>query len=432
MKKVLVLLIAFIMVFSLIACNGGESNTDTNPPTTSEQPGEQTPSQPDPTGGAKPETPAASGEPIKIGHICDLTGVESMVGNQAKTAFEYAVKAMGGQIAGRPVEIVVGDSQSTPSVAVDVAKKMIEHDKVVAIFGPTQIGHKSAVSEYIKNVGVPLIFYNGTPAGLFKSNSWLVGADGTTIQMPSVMGDFVYNDLGYRKVHTLAMDNTGGRSYIDPFAEKFKALGGTIGQQQWAPVPTPDFSPYLVTLDKADALVAWTSSSDAIALWGAWSDLGLKEKLPMVASFHGGMTDYFIGIALSKSNPKAAEAILGTYAPIMYSYDIDSPENKAFVEGWKKEFGKIPGGTNLPGATYQAVLLLKTAIENIKGETAPDKLIEAIFASDIKGPEGHLFFENSHAATKDVYVVQVVKLEDGSYNYKTVKTYKDVPPAGLK
>jgi branched-chain amino acid transport system substrate-binding protein len=424
MKKVLVLLMAFVMVFSLLACSGATPSSDTTPPETDTQ----QPSQP-----SEPSAPEASGEPIKIGHICDLTGVESMVGNQAKIALEFAVEQMGGQFAGRPVEIVLGDSQSTPSVAVDVAKKMVEHDKVVAILGPTQIGHKSAVSEYAKTVGIPLIFYNGTPVGLLKSNPLLIGSDGTTMQLPSVMADYAYNELGYRKVHTLAMDNTGGRSYIDPFVETFKALGGTVLQQQWAPVPCPDFSPYLVTLGEADALVAWTSSSDAIALWGAWSDLGLTEKLPILSSFHGGMTDYFVPTALSKSNPEAAEAMLGTFAPIMYAYDIPNPENEKFVKDWTEKFGEIPGGTNLPGSTYQALLLLKTAIESLNGNiTSSDELVKAIETADVKGPQGHLMFEGSHAATKDVHIVQVVKLDDGSYNYKTVKTYKDVPPTGLQ
>ncbi|NTV89480.1 MAG: transporter substrate-binding protein, partial [Clostridiales bacterium] len=175
------------------------------------------------------------------------------------------------------------------------------------------------------------------------------------------------------------------------------------------------------------------SSSDAIALWGAWSDLGLKSKLPMVASFHGGMTDYFIGRALSESNPKAAEAMIGTFAPVMYMPDIQSPENVEFVKKWTEGHnGEAPEGTNLTGATYQAFLLLKTAIESNNGVTTPDELIKAIFAADITGPEGHLFFEEGqHAATKDVYIGQVVKLADGSFNYKIVKTYKDVPPTGM-
>ncbi|NTV88833.1 MAG: transporter substrate-binding protein, partial [Clostridiales bacterium] len=176
----------------------------------------------------------------------------------------------------------------------------------------------------------------------------------------------------------------------------------------------------------------WTSSSDAIALWSAWTDLGLKEKLPIVASMHGGMTDFFVAAALSHSNPKAAEAMLGTVAPIMYTYDIKNPENEKFVKDWAAAHdGKVPA-LNLPGSVYQALLLLKSSIESIDGETAPDKLIKAIFAAEINGPEGHLSFdEGQQAATKDIYIAKVVKLEDGSYNYETVKVYKAVPPSGL-
>jgi branched-chain amino acid transport system substrate-binding protein len=214
--------------------------------------------------------PQAAKESIKIGHICDLTGVEAMTGEVAKRALEFAVKSLGGQIAGRPVEIILGDAQGQPSVAVVVARKMVEQDQVAAIFGPTQIGQKTAVGGYIKTVGIPLFLYNPTPTGILGSNDWLVGTGGATPQLPSVMADYLYNELGYRKVHTLGMDNTGGRSYIDPFVEVFKKLGGTVVSQQWAPVPCPDFGPYLTTLSDADALVAWTSSADSLALWTAW------------------------------------------------------------------------------------------------------------------------------------------------------------------
>jgi len=380
------------------------------------------------------ETSEPLGEPIKIGHICDLTGVEASVGNLAKQALDFAVEALGGKIGNHPIEIITEDSQSTASVAADVAKKLVEQDGVAAILGPTQIGHKSAVSEYIKEAGVPLIFYNGTPEYLFKSNPWIVGAGGATPQLPTVMADYVYNELGYETVHTVAMDNTGYRSYIDPFVEAYEALGGKVVSQAWAPIPTADWAPYLVPLStEADGIVAWASSSDAISLWKAWYDMGLSESLPIVAAMHGGFTDYFVPLAVSKSNPEAAEAMLGTFAPIVYTYSIDSPENKAFVEAWTEEFGEVPGGTNLPGAVYQAYLLLKTALESIDCDTTPDNLIEAIFAVDVTGPEGHVYFaDGSHVATKDIYVVKLVKLEDGSYNYEAVKTYHAVPPTGYE
>jgi branched-chain amino acid transport system substrate-binding protein len=356
-----------------------------------------------------------------------------MTGAQAKDALEFAVGSLGNEIAGRPVEIVVGDAQGDPSAAVDLARKMVEQDGVVAVFGPTQIGQKSAVSEYMKEAGVPLIFYNPTPGGLFMSNEWLVGSGGTAVQMPTVMAEYAYSELGYRKVHTLAMDNAGGKSFIEPFVEAFEARGGEVLQQQWAPVPTPDFSPYLVTLsDDADALVAWTSGSDAIALWGAWSDLGLKDKLPIITPMHGGFTDSFVAGALSKANPAACEAMMGALAPMMYTYGIDSPENAEFVAAWTEAFGERPGGTNMPGSNTQAIYLFKNAVEATGGDTTPDVLLAALLATSFNGPEGHLSFaDGQRGATKDVYIVKVVQLDDGSFNYEVVKKYADVPPSGL-
>jgi branched-chain amino acid transport system substrate-binding protein len=373
----------------------------------------------------------AAVQPIRIGHIADLTGVEAMLGEVAKRSLEFAVKSIGGQISGRPVEIVLGDAQGQPSVAVDVARKMVEQDKVAAIFGPTQIGQKMAVAGYMKTAGIPLFFYTPTPIGLLRSNDWLVGSGGTIPQMPSVMGDYVYNDLGYRKIHTLTSDNTGARAFMESFVEVFKKLGGTVVSQQWAPMPCADFAPYLATLGDAEALVAWASSSDAVALWTAWYEMGIHKRLPIVTTMHGGFTDYFVADALAVSNPAAAEAMLGTFAPIGYVQDLDIPENKAFVEGWTKEFGSVPPGNNLPGDGMEAILLLKTAVEKLGGNTDPAKLIKAVFEVDVVGPEGHLIFNNSHAATKDIYVAKLIRRSDGSFNYERQKTYKDVPPGGL-
>ena len=457
-KKLLAIILALSLCAMLFACNKSDDQTSEDPaapatsdspaapetsntpaaPATSDTPSAPTNTQPSNDPGVAEETPDEPGEkvwpdgpPLKIGHICDLTGVESSTGLQASNAFAFAVKAIGGKIAGRTIEIIELDSQSNPSAAADVARQMVEVEGVAAIFGPTQIGHKSAVSEYIKEAGIPLIFYNGTPAGLFNSNPWLVGSAGTTVQLPTVMADYVYNEMGYRTIHTLSMDNTGGHSWIDPFVESFENLGGQVLSQQWHPVPCADFAPYLVNLSEADALVCWTSSADAIAFWGSYTDLGIAEKMPVVAAFHGGFTDFFVPMALSHSNPSAAANVVGTVAPIMYTYSNDSPENKAFVDAWTEEFGSVPPGSNMPGDTYQALLLFKYAVESLDGDTDPDKLIEALFAANFTGPGGHLYFDNSHAATKDVYIVQVVQMPDDSYNYDVVKTYKDVPPSGL-
>lgn len=369
-------------------------------------------------------------EPIRIGHIVDLTGTQAMTGMEAERALQFALDAMGGQIAGHPVEIIVGDAQDTSTGAVDAAKRMVEIDGVAAIFGPTQPGQKSAVAEYAKEAGIPVIFYNASPTYLLEGNQWVVGAGGATPQLPTVMADYVYNTLGYTSVNTLSMDNVGFRSFIEPFVENYEALGGTVVHQAWAPIGCTDWAPYMLSLKEADAIIAWASGSDAISLWKAWYDMGISERMPMVAPHHGGFTDYFVPAAIAASGSAAAEKMLGALSPMLYVYDIDTPENQAFIEQWTEEFGSVPSN-NLPGSCYQAFLLFKTALESLGGDTDAEKLIEAIFAADVTGPEGRLYFDGSQAATKDVYITEIVKLEDGSYNNAVVTVYEDVPPTGL-
>lgn len=422
-KKFLALALALGLSLSLVTGCGNNAAADSDKTANTDPVSTPESSKSDASETEEPET-------IRIGHIVDLTGTQAMTGMEAERALQFALDAMGGQIAGHPVEIVVGDAQDSSTGAVDAAKRMVEIDGVAAIFGPTQPGQKSAVAEYAKEAGVPVIFYNASPTYLLEGNQWIVGAGGATPQLPTVMADYVYNTLGYTSVNTLSMDNVGFRSFIEPFVENFEALGGTVVHQAWAPIGCTDWAPYMLSLKEADAIIAWASGSDAISLWKAWYDMGISERMPMVAPHHGGFTDYFVPAAIAASGSAAAEKMLGALSPMLYVYDIDTPENQAFIEQWTEEFGSVPSN-NLPGSCYQAFLLFKTALESIDGDTDPEKLIEAIFAADVTGPEGRLHFDGAQAATKDVYITQVVKLEDGSYNNAVVTVYEDVPPTGL-
>ncbi len=376
--------------------------------------------------------------PIKIGHLCDLTGVEAMTGGEAKAAMDFAVQYVG-EICGRELQVIHKDTQSDSAAAADAARSLIEEDDVDVIFGPTLIGHKGAVANVAASYEVPVVFYNPTPAGMIAENEWVLAASGSTPQMPTVMADYVYNELGYDAVVTLTKDDTGGKSYMNPFTTNFEALGGKVIDQAWAPAEdNTDYASYLMGLvddaANADCLVAWTSASSAIQLWNAWYQLGLNESLPMVAVFHGAFTDSFICNALSGTNPALVEEILGTVAPMTWAYNLDSEENAAFVKAYQDaNDGAYPIGNNLPGATVQVLLLLKAAVEELDGVTSDrTALRDAMKAADVNGPEGRtVFVDGSNIATKDVYVVEVVQLEDGSYNYGLVKEYSDVSPDGL-
>ena len=444
MKKIIAMLLALVMVFALVACSNADDKTpddDTTPSTST--PAETPDEKPEETKPAEDEKPAVelTGEPFVIGHIADLTGAEALTGKEASNAMAFAVKYIeaNGGIGGRPIKLIEEDAKSSTPEAVNAARKLVENDNVDCIVGPTLVPHKGAVASFAQTAGVPVVFYNPTPAGMI--NEWVVGASGTNPQMPTCTADYIYHELGYRKVYTLTKDDTGGKSYMEPFVANFTALGGEILDQAWVPSPTPDFMPYLnqFTDPEADCLVAWTSASDAINLWRAWYDLGLNEKLPIVANMHGAFTDSFICDALEKINPDLVEEILGTISVMTWAYNIDSPENNAYVAAWQEnfkgtEYEGYPIGNNIPGAAVQVLMLIDAAVEALDAESKElthENLRDALLAADITGPEGRTVFEGSNGATKDVYIVKVIRMENGQYNYEMVKTYKDVPPTGL-
>jgi branched-chain amino acid transport system substrate-binding protein len=430
------LVLLLVVALTAVACGEPEVTNPTSGPentVSTVAPSTETTAAPSTETTAAPSTETtagpATGEPMKIGHIVDLTGAEAMVGDVMMKSLQFAVDSMGGQIAGRPVEVVIGDAQDQPAVAVDVARKMVEQDKVVAIFGPTQIGEKMAVANYLKSAGIPMLLYNPSPLVIFQDNPWVVGSGGSVPQCPTTMADYAYNTLKYSKIDTISQDNSAGRAFLDPFTEYFTKAGGTVVQQQWHPVPCPDFSPYLTTLKPADALVGWTAGADAITLFTQWHQLGIDKKYPMVGAFYGGFTESFIPMAMA---PEDAAAMLGTLSTTFYSPEYAAQKFPDYWNGMTEALG-FPPGDGAASGPYQAVLLFEAALKATSGDTTPDKLRDAIFSATIDGPEGpESFAPGEQAATKNISVVSIeaVPNAENTYHYVTVYTYGNVPAAG--
>lgn len=446
MKKryLMVGLLALILAVTLtVAACGGDTTTSTAAPsgttaastaTTAAASTETTAAATDTTGAVTASTAQpASGEPIKIGHICDLTGVEATTGQNMKKSLEMAFAAIGNQINGRPVEIITEDGQDSASVAVDRARKLVEQDKVVAIFGPTEITEKFAVAGYIKEAAIPLILYSPSPPPLVKDNKWVVGEGGTTLQMPTCMADYAYTTLGYKSVNTIGQEGSGGQSFINPFVDTFKALGGTVVGQQWAPSPTPDFASFLTALKQADAVVAWQPGSDGIKLHIQYHKMGIK--MPMIGAFHGAFYDPWVFKAINADNPDVTAAMANEPAPLEYSPDSTHEANQKFVELAKQAWGPIAlDGSN--SNAYSGAQLFIAALTANGGDTSPEALLKALLSTPFEGAEGPVAFQPGpfQAATRNVYIVQEVASEAGAifpYHYKTIKTYEAVPPTGF-
>lgn len=436
MKKTIALLLALVMLFALAACNNSANNDE--PSKTPDAPTSQTPETPDTPDDKTDESSAPvldTENPILIGHIADLTGNEASTGKLAQQAVDFAAKVINenGGIAGREVKIITKDSMSTPATAVAMVRELAENDGVIAVVGPTQIAHKIAVAPVAAEYKIPVICYNGTPVFLTMKNEYVMSSGGGTAQMPTAMADYLYNKLNLRTIYTITQEGTAGDNYVKPLIDNFTAMGGTVVEDIRVPADATDIGQYLLRVTKdADALVGWLSGTQGVTLWTTWYDQGLANKMPLYGAVHGGFTDYFIWKQLNAQRPDVVEKALewGVYAPINYAYSIDNESNAAFVEEWKAEFGEVPVGSNLPGAGYTCLSLIKSAIESIEGDVTGESLYAALQNAEATVAEGHTAFNGQKVAAKAVYIVQVAKQGD-TFNYEVVDVYEDVPAAGL-
>ena len=77
----------------------------------------------------------AHAEEVRIGFISTFTGAQAMLGNELLDGFKLGVAKSDGKLGGQPTTLVLGDDQTKPDIARQLAEKMISKDRVQIITG---------------------------------------------------------------------------------------------------------------------------------------------------------------------------------------------------------------------------------------------------------------------------------------------------------
>jgi len=100
---------------------------------------------------------AAAGEPIKLGAFFALSGPAGHIGLPTKLVAQMVTDKINkeGGINGRPLQLIIGDTESDPGKAAVIAKKFIFSDKVAAIIGPTSTGEGMSAKKIVEEAKIP-------------------------------------------------------------------------------------------------------------------------------------------------------------------------------------------------------------------------------------------------------------------------------------
>ncbi len=352
-------------------------------------------------------TPAQGRPPIKIGLLLPLTGLLSIQGLDAVKGFELYIAKINGKAGGRDIQVLREDTEAKPDVGLTKIKKLIERDRADFVVGPVNSAVALAIRNYVHEQGVPLVvpvaFTRDLTAPGRGASPSIFRVIETSDQGDYPMGAWVMKNTKYRKLIIMATDFVAGHHASEAFAAGYKAAGGEIVKEIFAPLGAADLAPYITQANSlsADAVWAWFAGGDAIRFVKQYKEYGLWDKMPLIG-YNTLVDDTFLATL--------GDAALGIVTIAGYTAALDTPENKAFVREYEAKHNVWP--SRYAESTYLAAQLITTAIDLLHGDVSDrarvrDALKRAI--TQIKPPRGPVSFDAYNQCICPIFIMRVEK-----------------------
>ena len=413
MKQWLVVftVLSMLLLIMLPACRGGGGEKTLEPTITSTPVLTATPTATPtvtatPTATMVPTATPTSAEPVKIGAIGPWSGPMAMAGvlaDQIIALVQDQIKNMGGILGGREVQFIRGDDQAAVAQSVAQAKKLILEDKVTILVGMS-VGAAAytataAVAEELKVPYVSFSVIYGVAA--MKYSACLYGAE----VIHSRIANFITDVVKPKTVAYLAYDAEDSHQTLDGLEgivgvrDRLKAKGIDIIYEQYYPLNTVDFSPYLTKIKylKPDLLVTKLAGTDqALTINKQIAELGGWGSMKYFCCTEPG------GAPAAAKMPSA----LGTYTAVMWLPGSAEPGMKAFEDAFMQKYNREPD-PNL-SYYYNGVWTAIKAIE-LAGSDDADKVAQALRSGNLEWDSawGHLRIPPDGTGQVDIMVAQI-------------------------
>ena len=340
---------------------------------------------------------AADGE-ILIGMNTPMTGANAANGalwiKAAKLA-EKQINAAGG-INGKQVKLLIVDDQSTNPGALAAVNKSIEQDKVLALLGVTTSTQILAVSETIKQAGIPTLVGGSAVAVTRQGNPWMFRVRPDDSIVAQGMIKYIKEEMKLSKVgilHDADAFGTGGGDLVERYA---KENGLTVVKREKYSGADRDFTAQLLALKTAGAevMVVYATAGPAIAvIQRQYRQIGSPYK------FLGSPTS-----AQENTLNLSKEAAEGLVAMMD---NVPGETLKKYAVDYKKEYNEEIN--TFAAFDYDAMNILADAIR--KGGEDRAKIREAILAT--KGYVGVLGTYSFTPNGDSLHTASVVQIENG-------------------
>ena len=360
-------------------------------------------------------TPAQQ-TPIKIGFTTDLTGTAAQAAKDMVNGFTMYLDEVGGQMAGRKVELIVEDTQGRPDVALTKLRKLVEHDRVHLVAG-VLFGHLGyAMAPKVEEYKIPALFTVTAADDLTQrlKYRWIIRTGWASSQPSHPFGEYAAKTLGYRKVAVIASDYAFGWEVVGGFQRTFEENGGQVVQKLWTPLGAMDLAPFIAKLRRdADAVLTMIAGASTIQFMKQYEEAGLKGKIPLIAG----------GPAVDEALlPSMGDEAIGVISPLIYSGALDTPANRRFAREYRAKFGKVP--SYFAETNYTSGRWINEAVRSLAGNVEDrEKMLAALRKVEIPdAPRGPVKLDGYGNPIQNVYFRKVERNREGELQNTVIVT----------
>ena len=370
---------------------------------------------------ASPVSATGGGDTIKVGILHSLSGTMAISEKSVVDAEQLAIEEINaaGGVLGKKIEAIVEDGASDWPTFAEKAKKLIDQDKVVTIFGCWTSASRKAVLPVFEEKKHMLWYpvqYEGQEC---SQNIFYTGAAPNQQIEPSV--DWLLQNKG-KEFFLVGSDYVFPRTANMIIKAQLEAKGGKTVGEDYLPLGNTEVTAIITKIKAAlpnGGVIYNTLNGDSnVAFFKQLQGAGLgPDKYPSMS----------VSIAEEEVKAIGPEYLKGHYAAWNYFQTVDTPANKKFVEAFKKKYGEERVTNDPMEAAYIMVYLWKQAVEKAKTADDLEAVRKAAIGQTFDAPEGMVTMENNHHISKFVRIGEVG--EDGLFKIvnSTDKAVNPIP-----
>jgi urea transport system substrate-binding protein len=343
-----------------------------------------------------------TGETIKVGILHSLTGTMAFSEKSLVNATQLAIAEINksGGVLGKQIEAILEDGASDSPTFAEKAKKLIDQDRVVVVFGCWTSASRKAVLPIFEAKN-HLLFYPLQYEGQECSkNVFYTGATPNQQIEPSV--DWLLKNKG-REFFLVGSDYLFPKTANSIIkAQLSMAKGGKVVGEEYIPLGDSEVAKIInkikQALPKGGVIYNSLNGDSNVSFFKQLLDSGLTaDKYPTMS------------VSVSEEEVKAigVEFMKGHFAAWNYFMSVDNPANKQFVDAFKAMYGADKVTNDPMEASYIAVNIWKQAIEKAGKADDLEAVRNAILGQVFDAPEGMVKMENSHHLSKFVRIGEV-------------------------